>query len=543
MPAFVTLDSLSYRTPDGRTLFEDLTLSFGAERTGLVGRNGVGKTTLLQLILGDLPATGGAVTVRGRLGVLRQALQPPAGANVADLLGLAEPLARLARINEGQGTADDFAEADWGLEARLGAALADIGLAELAYDRPAATLSGGQVTRAALAGLIAQAPDLLILDEPTNNLDAEARALVADLIGRWRGGAIVVSHDRELLRRMDRIVELSGLGARVYGGNYDLYQARGASEALAAARDLAEGQRTQARVAREAQAAVERQARRDAAGRRSRARRDAPKILLDAQAGRAEVSGGRGSRLAERRRNGAAGALAEAQARVERVQDLDFDLPPSGLALGKTVLEFAEVTFAHPDAAPIIAGLSFRIVGAERVAVRGPNGAGKTTLIRLAAGELEPTAGRITRGVRPAFLDQETAMLRPGETLVEAFRRLVPQASENAARAALARFLFRGAAGDRRIDALSGGERLRAAMACVLMVDRPPQLLILDEPTNHLDLDSISAVEQALRGYDGALLVVSHDRDFLETIGIEREIVLCVERSKYQNKCLNLPLP
>jgi len=158
------------------------------------------------------------------------------------------------------------------------------------------------------------------------------------------------------------------------------------------------------------------------------------------------------------------------------------------------------------------------------VAVRGRNGAGKTTLIRLAADELQPTAGRITRGAATAFLDQKTAMLRPDETLVEAFRRLNPQASENAARAALARFLFRNVAADKQVASLSGGERLRAALACTLMAKRPPQLLILDEPTNHLDLDSIEAVEAALSGYDGALLVVSHDRDFLDAIGIEREI-------------------
>jgi ATPase subunit of ABC transporter with duplicated ATPase domains len=132
----------------------------------------------------------------------------------------------------------------------------------------------------------------------------------------------------------------------------------------------------------------------------------------------------------------------------------------------------------------------------------------------------------VTLGAPAAFLDQQTALLRPQETLMEAFRRLNPQASENRAHAALARFLFRNAAAGKRVGELSGGERLRAALACVLLADRPPQLLILDEPTNHLDLESIEAVEAALRGYDGAVLVVSHDRDFLAAIGIEREVVL-----------------
>jgi ATPase subunit of ABC transporter with duplicated ATPase domains len=526
MPAFVTLDSLSYRAPDGRSLLDNLTLAFGAERTGLVGRNGVGKTTLIRLILGELPPTGGTVSVRGRLGVLRQALEPPPGATVADLLGLAEPLARLVRIAAGEGTGEDLSDADWGLEARLEAALAEVGLPGLDPARPASALSGGQVTRAGLAGLLATEPDLLMLDEPTNNLDAEARGLVAEVLGRWKGGAIVVSHDRDLLRRMDRIVELTSLGAKVYGGGYNLYVERKAAEEAAAARELDEAQRAVERVARATQAQVERKARRDAAGRRFAGSGSAPRIVLGGMKRRAEESSGQAARLAEKLQASAGAELAAADAKVERLKRLAFDLPPSVLAEGKTVLAFEEVGFAYAGAAPLLDGVSFRMTGPERVAVSGPNGSGKTTLIRLASGELAPTSGRVRLGVPVALLDQQTALLRPQESLVEAFRRLNPQAGENAARAALARFLFRNVAADKLVASLSGGERLRAALACVLLGERPPQLLILDEPTNHLDLDSIAAVEAALAGYDGALLLVSHDRDFLDAVGIDRELAL-----------------
>ncbi|HEY8617398.1 ABC-F family ATP-binding cassette domain-containing protein [Phenylobacterium sp.] len=526
MPAFVTLVSLTYRAPDGRTLLDNLTLSFGADRTGLVGRNGVGKTTLLRLVLGEIAPTSGTVTVRGRLGVLRQILEPPPGASVADLLGVAEPLARLARIEAGEGDEADFAEADWGLEPRLAAAFADVGLPGLDVARPAATLSGGQVTRASLAGLVAAQPDLLLLDEPTNNLDAQARALVAEVLGGWTGGAVVVSHDRELLRRMDRIVELTSLGAKVYGGGYDLYAERKAAEEAVAERALDEAGRAVERVARETQAVAERKARRDAAGRRYARSGSAPRILLGGLKRRAEESAGRGQVLGERLRDEAAEALAQARARVEQVRTLAFDLPSCALPTGKPVLALEHVAFAWPGRAPVLQEVSLQIVGAERVAVTGPNGRGKTTLIRLAAGELAPTAGRVRRGVPTAFLDQQTALLRADETLVQAFQRLNPEASDNAARAALARFLFRNVAADKPVAELSGGERLRAALACVLMAARPPQLLILDEPTNHLDLDSIAAVEAALAGYDGALLVVSHDPDFLAAVGIHRVLAL-----------------
>ena len=526
MSAFITLDGLSYKTPEGRSLFDNLNLALGTERTGLVGRNGVGKTTLLRLMLGELAPASGTVSVRGRVAVLRQALAPKPGAILADVLGVAEPLALLARIAAGYGDEADFADADWSLEARLETALAQVGLDGVDPARPAASLSGGQATRAALAGVLVQEPDIVLLDEPTNNLDVAARALVAEFLAGWKGGAVVVSHDRALLRQMDRIVELSGLGAKVYGGGYDLYAERKAEEEGAAVRDLEQAERAMARVGREAQVAREKKAKRDSAGRRFAAKGSEPKILLDAQAERAENSAGRESVLAARLRDEAAADLAEAQKRVERLRLLDFELPSSRLPAGKSVLVFDEVGFAYPGAPPILSGLSFRLTGPERLAVTGANGTGKSTLIKLATGDLAPSYGRIELGARSALLDQQTAMLRPQETLIEAFQRLNPDASVNAAYAALARFLFRTTAAEKLVSSLSGGERLRAALACVLMSEQPPQLLILDEPTNHLDLDSIAAIEAALRGYDGAMLLVSHDRDFLDAIGVEREIQL-----------------
>jgi ATPase subunit of ABC transporter with duplicated ATPase domains len=412
MPAHLTLERLSYATPDGVSLFDNLNLAFGAERTGLVGRNGVGKTTLLRLMLGELIPVSGSVSLRGEIGVLRQAMRPPDGATVADLLGVAADIDRHVRIEEGRGSEDDFANALWDLESRIAQAQAAVGMGGRQVDRQAATLSGGEATRLALAALLIRRPDLILLDEPTNNLDAEARALVAGVLAGWKGGAIVVSHDRGLLREMDRIVELSSLGAKVYGGNYDLYLERKAAEEAAAVQGLASAERTVARVAREAQGAREKKARRDAAGRRFAASGSAPKILLGAMAERAETSGAREGRLAEKLADQAGAELADAQAKVERLRRLSFELPSSGLAAGKGVLAFEAVTFAHPGG-PVLA-FDFRMTGPERVAVTGPNGAGKTTLIGLATGELEPASGQVRprRARRPAGPEDRDAARR-----------------------------------------------------------------------------------------------------------------------------------
>ena len=526
MPAFITLDSVSAANPDGRVLFDNLNLTIGAERIGLVGRNGVGKSTLLSLIAGTRAPASGTVSRAGVVGVLPQLHAPPPGARLADLLGVGPAWDRLCRIEAEAGTEEDFIEADWSLPGRIAAALAEVGLSRWDASWPAGSLSGGQMTRAALAGLLVAAPDVILLDEPTNNLDAAARVLLGDVLRRWKGGAVVVSHDRALLRGMDRIVELTSLGATSYGGGYDLYAERKAQAVAAAEHDLEAAERQVRQAAREAQVARERKARRDAAGKRFAAKGSEPKILLGAQAERAENSGAREGRLADRAAQDAAQAREVADARVERLRRLDFDLPSCGLPAGRIVLDFDDVGFTYPGGPPVLSDLSFRLAGPERVAVIGGNGAGKSTLIRLATAGLAPTAGTVTRGVDAALLDQRAAVLDETQTVLENFRRLNPAADANMAHAALARFLFRNVAAHQTVATLSGGERLRAALACVLMAARPPQLLILDEPTNHLDLDSVEAVENALAGYDGALLVASHDEDFLDAIGVERRVEL-----------------
>ncbi|HEY4942309.1 MAG TPA: ABC-F family ATP-binding cassette domain-containing protein [Rhizomicrobium sp.] len=530
--SLITLDNISARKPDGGALFENLNLSFGRERTALVGRNGAGKTTLLKIIAAVRPPSEGAVTRHGSVGLLRQHLEAGAGDTVAQCLGASEQLAIQARVLAGSGTDGDLARADWTLETRLAEALGDVGLGGLDLPRGVLSLSGGERTRLALARLLLAAPDVLLLDEPTNNLDAAGRAAVIAVLERWKGGAIVASHDRALLRRMDRVIELSALGAKLYGGNYDLYAERKTAERAGAARELDSAERESDRVHRALQKEKEKKARRDSEGKKSRAKGDAPKLAMDFKAERAEGSAGRQSHLASRLKVEAAEALEAAREKVERVRMLALDLPSTGLSSRKLVLKLDNAAWTAPAGRAIVAPLSLSIVGPERIAVTGPNGAGKTTLLRLMAGEIAPSLGSVLRPAKSALLDQHAAIFLPCETLLDAFLRFNPASTLNAAHAALATFLFRNEAAHRDPQSLSGGEKLRAALAVVLGGSDPPQLLLLDEPTNHLDLDSIAAIEGALKGYDGALVVVSHDEDFLAAIGIERRINLSSSGSR-----------
>lgn len=524
MSASITIANLSWSTPDGRPLFSNLNLSFDAVRTGLVGRNGVGKSTLARLVSGELQSPAGAITVKGTLGVLRQSVQIAPTETVADLFGVAGDLASLRRAEAGEASAEDIGLVDWTLDGRLASCLGQLGLAVLPETLLVA-LSGGQRTRAALAALVFQQPDFVILDEPTNNLDRDGRSAVIDLLAGWRAGAIVVSHDRELLETMDAIIELTSLGATRYGGNWSHYRQRKQVEFEAARRGLATAEKQVADIDRRAQTTVERKARKDGAGKRRREKGDIPRIQLNALRNRSEDSGGAAVRLADRRRSQALTQANVAREKIEIYQALSVVVPSTGLPTGKTVLRIERASFAHDPDRPVIADLSFDIVGPERVAVVGPNGSGKTTLLGLVEGRLVRQRGGVEVMTDLAVLDQQVGLLDPSRSIHENFRRLNPQSGENACWAALARFMFRAEAALQVVSTLSGGQLLRAGLACVLGA-RPPSLLILDEPTNHLDVDSIEAVEAGLRAYDGALLVVSHDEVFLESIGITRRLEL-----------------
>lgn len=524
MPA-ITLSNLSWSTPDGRPVFSGLDLHFSEERAGLVGRNGVGKTTLLKLIAGELRLQSGHVTAGGTIGVLRQSLQVSERDTVADLFCAADALALLRRAERGEAGVGELADADWTLEDRMAAALGRVGL-DAGPDTLLVQLSGGQRTRASLAGVIFGEPDFLLLDEPTNNLDREGRDAVLALLGGWRAGAIVVSHDRELLESMDAIVEMTSLGAIRYGGNWSHYRERKALELAAAQHELADAEKELAATKRAAQQAVERKARKDSAGKRKAARGDMPRILIGAMKRRAEETSASNARLAERRQGHAAEVAATAREKVEILQPFSVTLEPSGLPANRIVAELEGVSAGYVAGKPVLEGFSLTITGPERIAIIGANGSGKTTLLSLLTGKLQPWSGAVRVIPEFAMLDQRASLLDPNSSIRDNFMRLNHGADENACRAALARFMFRADAALQIVGSLSGGQMLRAALACVLGGKTPPQLLILDEPTNHLDLDSIEAVEAGLCAYDGALLVVSHDEAFLDAIGIARRITL-----------------
>jgi len=523
-PALLTLDQVSAARPDGTLLFSDLTLAIGRERIGLVGRNGSGKSTLLALIMGEVQPVAGRITRSGRIATLRQILSD--AGEVQDAMGVRAALERLARLDVGQGSPEDVAEADWTLVERLAAALDEVGLPGLALDRSCASLSGGERTRLGIAAMLLTEPALLLLDEPTNNLDAQGRAAIAALLARWPGGAIIASHDRALLEEMDRIVHLSPAGIMSVTGGWSAFVTQRDGLRERAEQALESSRRDLEQHHRAAQTRVERKARRDKAGRKAKARNDMPRILMGRRAEQAEHSSARDQQLATRQIGEALRNVEAAHAQVEILTPLHIDLPRSGLPANRTLLCFEDVVLER-GGRRLFGPLSFSVQGPQRIAIEGVNGSGKTSLLALATGVLEPTQGRIHRADNAiAMLDQFVALLRPDLDLVENIRAAHPGMSIGEAHTVLARFAFRNRDARKLAGVLSGGERLRAGLAIVTAGPLPPQLLILDEPTNHLDVESVETLEAALIDYDGALMLVSHDADFIRKLGVTDRIEL-----------------
>jgi ATPase subunit of ABC transporter with duplicated ATPase domains len=524
MSALLSANSLTLRTPDHHVLLEDFTLSFGCEVTGVVGPNGAGKSTLLKTLAGALTPAGGQVLAHGRVGWLEQS-GPDADGDLATGLGVTEDLARLSRILAGEGDEADFAQADWTLEARVAAALDTVGLGAKPLDAPLSSLSGGQRARLALARAMLDAPDILMMDEPTNNLDADGRDAVGRMMADWPGGLVIVSHDRALLERVDRIIALEGPGWSVFGGGWSAYVAhRDAARARAEAEhDRLEADARQIkRAAMEAQARLERRAR---SGKSQRADGSNAKVLLDAMKARSESTAARLAGVRDKRASDAEAKLEAVRDQRHRSPKLNIRAQGADSPSGRTVLAFDAVSFSYGET-QVINQLSFTLTGGLRLALSGPNGAGKTTVLKLAQGLLTPRSGEIRRTTgRIARLDQTVSDLDPALSVVEALCARDPNLSVNAAYAALAQFDLRNSEADKPVSVLSGGERLRAGLAGVLGGE-PPELILLDEPTNHLDIEAVEALEDALNGFGGAILAVSHDQAFLDAINLDQTLSL-----------------
>ncbi|MTV40432.1 ABC-F family ATP-binding cassette domain-containing protein [Duganella radicis] len=518
----LTLEGVFFTLADGRVLFQKLNEAFDQRRTGLVGRNGAGKSVLARLMAGELTPSSGRIVRSGTLHYLSQYISQEG--TVASLAGVHSTLAALARIENGSADPADFDAVGerWDIRDRLQQELDRNGLSHLRPDTPAAALSGGEAMRVALIAAWLSEASFLILDEPSNHLDRANRLALMAQLQRWPHGLLVVSHDRELLEEMERIVELSSLGLRSYGGGYSFYAECKRNEEESARRLLDQRKLERKREAQIMREQQERQAQRSAKGARDGRDANQARILLGGQKNRAEGSAGKLRQRHAAQQETLSQRVREAAQQVAPCAAIAMHAMTGPQAARLRIAELEDVALPYAPAATH--HISLTITGQQRIGVVGPNGCGKSTLLKLLAGQVAPQAGRCKVRARVAYLDQQLAQLVPRHSAIQHLLDANREAGESALRTHLAQMGLDAQLAAVPVATLSGGERLKVALACALYAHPPAQLLLLDEPSNHLDLASLEALEAMLRQYQGALLVVSHDEVFMQALRLSHRL-------------------
>ncbi|MFK3678118.1 ABC-F family ATP-binding cassette domain-containing protein [Microbacterium sp. NPDC090218] len=537
--ASVVLDRLTFTWPDGTVALDGVSGAFGSGRTGLVGRNGAGKSTLLRLMAGELEPTSGVVTASGEVAYLPQQLTLDVDRRVAELLGVSATLDAVRAISAGDVDPAHFDAVgdDWDIEARAEASLAEAGLAPEFLDRRVGELSGGEAVLVAIAGIRLRRAPITLLDEPTNNLDRDARAKLAAMVRAWKGTLIVVSHDLSLLELMDDTAELYAQELSVFGGPYSEWRAWLDAEQDAAKQAEATAAQAFRKEKRQRIEAEVKLAHRARTAKKAEIEKRVPKIVAHGRKMAAEVSAGRLRTEVGAKEDAARSILDDAGRRVRSDASMKIELPDPQVSRSRRI-----TTIGDEERAWVIQG-------PERVALIGRNGAGKTTLLeRLVAGAVNysseildigqeshspgESSADLRSSSRPplhieahtdliGYLPQRVDGLDEQRSVFENIAAAAPQVPEKELRNRLARFLIRGATAERPVASLSGGERFRVALAKLLLADPAPHLVVLDEPTNNLDLDTVDQLVEALRAYRGAVLVVSHDDAFLRRLDLD----------------------
>lgn len=499
----IVFKNVGFEWPNGNSVFNQLNFSLEQKIYGLVGPNGVGKTTLARMLYGELGPTEGSI-LRNSL-VVHYFEQDQAAPDIS----IAEYLADTSAFE------DPFLLSF---------------MKDLSFEQVCSSLSGGEWARVRLVKVAASGATFIILDEPTNHMDEEGRQSIHDFLSFYTGGVLIISHDRELLEKVDKILELSLHGLSVFSGgwsDYVLWRNR-ERESLQHDLELAKKKRAQSELERREK--LEKQEKRQREGKKKALRGGAPKIILGGLKRRAQNTMGKLDKSSMNKMNEAVGEAWDAFQRLKVDPIMFAQLPEVYLPQGKLLLEAREFNFCFEGAEKSLwkNDLNFAFNGPVRLAVKGMNGSGKSTLLQLLnnrkiSGNM---TGKLTLGsVNVGFLDQDYSLLN-FETSILSNIQDSSSIGEKELRNFLAMFLFTGEKVHQKIGELSGGERLRAALAKVLLAEPPSNVLILDEPTNNLDMGNIEFLESLLRQYKGALIIVSHDKEFLNEIQLDHILEL-----------------
>ncbi len=524
----IIAQSISYTHPDREVLFQHISFSISAgQKAALVGNNGTGKSTLLQVLAGLLQASDGSVQLSGRHYYVPQHLGQYNSQTIAQALGVAGKLQALHAILNGDASEQHFTALndDWDIEERVHSALDYWQLQHLDVNQPMADLSGGEKTKVFLAGILIHQPQIVLLDEPSNHLDGPARQLLYQWIAQTKSTVLVVSHDITLLNQLDLTLELTRQGVTAYGGNYDFYLAQRDGQLTALQAQADEKQKALKQAKQKARDLAEQRQRQEARGKAAGKSQSLPRIVAGTLQRQAEQSTAKMKAVQSEKLDSLSADLQQLRTQVQEQHELKIDLRRSDLHRGKLLVDMQAVNVivnGHPLWAEPV---NFQLRSGERVRVSGRNGSGKTTLLRLLMGLQEPSEGQVIKAPFTClYLDQEYSAINNHLTVLAQLQqhnqRHLP---EHDLKMLLHYHQFNAAYWNRPCAALSGGEKMKLLLCCMAVTNHLPDVLILDEPTNNLDLQSQQVLTNAVRSFEGTFLVISHDEYFLGEVKLMSE--------------------
>jgi ATPase subunit of ABC transporter with duplicated ATPase domains len=527
----LVIQNLTYIHPDKDLLFKNINLTINCRnKVALIGNNGTGKSTLLKIIAGIFKPSGGCVYTDDLPYYVPQIFGQYNHLTVAQALQIETKLQALKEITDGNMTETNIATLndDWTVEERSIEALKLWNLENLKWSQKIETLSGGQKTGIFLAGISIHQPKLVLLDEPSNHLDASARQRLYDFIQSASSALLAVSHDRKLLNLLDSVCELSKHGIRVYGGNYDFYEEQKMIENQALQQNIKHREKELQKAREKERETLERQQKLNARGKKQQKKEGMPKAMMNKMKNDAEKSMSRLKDAHAEKRNALSQTLSELKKEMPDIDKMKLDFNNSALHKGKILVCAYNINFGYGNKPLWNEALNFQLASGERIALKGSNGSGKTTLIKIILGEIEPLSGKIYRNIRQqVYIDQDYSLINNRFTVYGQVQKFcLSTLQEHEIKIRLNRFLFTGEDWEKSCEVLSGGEKMRLILCCLTLNRHSPDIIILDEPTNNLDIQNMEILINAINAYKGALIAVSHDEYFLKKINAEREICL-----------------
>lgn len=525
----LAIQQISYIHPDNETLFRNISFIVNkGEKVALLGPNGSGKSTLLHIIAQKIQPTEGEVIYASEPYYVPQHFGQYDNRTVGEALFIENKLKALHAILGGDADVNNFniLDDDWSIEERSLAALSSWGLGHIQLNQSFHTLSGGEKTKVFLSGLQIHSPEIILLDEPSNHLDAQSWQKLYQFIASTSATVLLVSHDITLLNHLSLMYELGKEGITTYGGNYTFYreQKQLQLEALQASLDDKEKElRLAKKIAREA---AERKQKHESRGKKQNEKSGFGKMAMNIFRDQAEKSASKLKGIHEEKTGNIQQDIEELRKALPDNRAMKVDFNASNLHTGKILVKAEQIEFSYGEKPLFTEPISFIIRSGDRFVIRGNNGSGKTTLVRLITGKLTPTKGNIERAdFSYIYIDQEYSLIRDELTVYEQAEVYNSRHfQEHEVKMLLSRYLFPHNTWDKPCSKLSGGEKMRLAFCCLMIGNQKPDMIILDEPTNNLDVQSIEIITNVIKEYKGTVLAISHDAYFVESIDVKQEI-------------------